>query len=206
MENQFMNQSQGMQGNMPMSMNHGAHEVLDVHEVLSAAIGAMNTFIFFRPHVQDPELLNILDRQYAFMLDEYNITAECFKTGQDPSHPTRSYKMQMGNDSKYGLSPGQPKQPMQSANEINDGIISGFLLSCHKMGAAGKTQAALEATNPVVRRVLQDSIPNCIEMAYELSLWQNKQGLYQIPQLAPQDMQTMLNMYGMAQKAKDMPN
>lgn len=205
MENQFMNEQQA-QGNMPLSMNHGAHEVMDVHEVLSASIGAMNAFIFYRSHVQDQELLNILDRQYAFMLDEYNITAECFKTGQDPSHPTRSYKMQMGNDSKYGLTPGQPKKPMTSANEINDDIISGMLLSCHKMGATGKTGAALETSNPVVRRVLQDSVPNCIEMAYELSLYQNNKGYYQIPQLAPQDMQTMLNMYGQAEKAKDMPN
>ncbi|QCR34534.1 spore coat protein [Lysinibacillus sp. SGAir0095] len=201
-----MNESQTTQGNMPLSMNHGAHEVLDVHEVLSAAIGGMNTFIFFRPHVQDQELLNILDRQYAFMLDEYNITAECFKTGQDPSHPTRSYKMQMGNDTNYGLTPSQPKKPMTSANEINDGIISGFLLSCHKSTATGKTTAALESTNPVVRRVLQDSIQNCIEMAYELSLYQNKKGQYQVPQLSPADMQTMLNMYGQADKAKDMPN
>ncbi|CAM5199239.1 Spore coat protein CotF OS=Ureibacillus acetophenoni OX=614649 GN=SAMN05877842_107110 PE=3 SV=1 [Ureibacillus acetophenoni] len=206
MTNNFMDQSQSMQTNMPLSMNHGAHEVLDVHEVLSASIGALNTFIFFRPHVQDQELLNILDRQYAFMLDEYNITAECFKTGQDPSHPTRSYKMQMGNDSKYGLTPGQPKKPMQSPNEINDGIISGFLLNCHKMGATGKATAALESTNPVVRRVLQDSIPNCIEMAYELSLYQNKKGYYQIPQLSQADMQAMLNMYGQADKAQDMPS
>ncbi|SOC40165.1 spore coat protein [Ureibacillus acetophenoni] len=208
MTNNFMDQNQSMQQstNMPLSMNHGAHEVLDVHEVLSASIGALNTFIFFRQHVQDQELLNILDRQYAFMLDEYNITAECFKTGQDPSHPTRSYKMQMGNDSKYGLTPGEPKKPMQSPTEINDGIISGFLLSCHKMGATGKTTAALEATNPVVRRVLQDSIPNCIEMAYELSLYQNQKGYYQIPQLSQADMQAMLNMYGQADKAPGMPS
>lgn len=208
MTNNFMDPNQSMQQstNMPLSMNHGAHEVLDVHEVLSASIGALNTFIFFRQHVQDQELLNILDRQYAFMLDEYNITAECFKTGQDPSHPTRSYKMQMGNDSKYGLTPGEPKKPMQSPTEINDGIISGFLLSCHKMGATGKTTAALEATNPVVRRVLQDSIPNCIEMAYELSLYQNKKGYYQIPQLSQADMQAMLNMYGQADKAPGMPS
>lgn len=206
MENQFMNQPQATQGGMPLSMNHGAHEVMDVHEVLSASIGGMNTFIFLRPHVQDQELLNILDRQYAFMLDEYNITAECFKTGQDPSHPTGSYKMQMGNDTKYGVTPGQPKKPMQSANEISDDIISGWLLSCHKVSATGKTSAALECTNPVVRRVLQDSIQNCIEMAYELSLYQNKHGYYQVPQLAPQDMQAMLNMYGQADKAKDMPN
>ena len=85
MTNNFMDESQQMQTNMPLSMNHGAHEVMDVHEVLSASIGALNTFIFLRPHVQDQELLNILDRQYAFMLDEYNITAECFKTGQDPA-------------------------------------------------------------------------------------------------------------------------
>ena len=207
MTNNFMDQNQSTQPtNMPLSMNHGAHEVMDVHEVLSAAIGSLNTFILFRPQVQDQELLNILDRQYAFMLDEYNITAECFKTGQDPTHPTRSYKMQMGNDSKYGLTPGQPKKPMQSANEINDGIISGFLLSCHKMGATGKTSAALETTNPVVRRVLQDSVPNCIEMAYELSLYQNKKGYYQVPQLSQADMQAMLNMYGQADKAQGMPS
>ncbi|KGR80030.1 spore coat protein [Ureibacillus manganicus] len=206
MTNNFMDQNQQMQPNMPLSMNHGAHEVLDVHEVLSGAIGALNAFIFYRPHVQDQELLNILDRQYAFMLDEYNITAECFKTGQDPSHPTRTYKMQMGNDSKYGLTPGQPKKPMQSANEINDSIISGALLSCHKMLTTGKANAALESTNPVVRRVLQDSIPNCIEMAYELSLYQNKNGYYQIPQLSQADMQAMLNMYGQADKAQGMPS
>jgi spore coat protein CotF len=207
MTNNYMDQSQSMQtNNMPLSMNHGAHEVMDVHEVLSATIGGLNTFIFLRPHVQDQELLNILDRQYAFMLDEYNITAECFKTGQDPSHPTRSYKMQMGNDTKYGLTPGQPKKPMQSANEMSDDIISGWLLSCHKAGAAGKTAAALESTNPVVRRVLQDSIPNCIEMAYELSLYQNKKGYYQVPQLSQPDMQTMLNMYGQADKAQGMPS
>lgn len=206
MENQFMNESQTTQGNMPLSMNHGAHEVLDVHEVLSGAIAGLNQFVLLRQHVQDQELLNILDRQYAFMLDEYNITAECFKTGQDPSHPTRSYKMQMSNDSKYGLTTSQPKKPMTSASELNDAIISGFLLSCHKLNATGKTNAALESTNPVVRRVLQDSIPNCVEMAYELSLYQNKKGYYQIPQLSPSDMQTMLNMYAQAEKAKDMPN
>ncbi|MBB5149436.1 MULTISPECIES: spore coat protein [Ureibacillus] len=205
MENQFTNQQQTSE-NIPMSMNHGAHEVMDVHEVLSASIGALNMFVMLRPHVQDPELLNILDRQYAFMLDEYNITAECFKTGQDPSHPTRKYCMQIGNDSKYGLTPSEPKKPITSANEIDDSIISGFMLSQHKALATGKTAAALEATNPVVRRVLQDSVPNCIEMAYELSLYQNKKGYYQVPQLSPQDMQTMLNMYGQADRAKDMPN
>jgi spore coat protein CotF len=177
----FTQSSQSQDNQMPFSMNHGAHELLDVHEVLGAMIGGLNQYVLLRDQIQDPELLSIMDRQYPFMLDEYNLTMEAYKTGHDPKHPTRSYNMQIGNDTNYGIKPGEPKKPITSANEINDDIISSFMLSCHKAGAAGKTAAALECTNPVVRRVLQDSVPNCIEMAYEISLYQNKKGYYQVP-------------------------
>jgi spore coat protein CotF len=59
--------------------------------------------------------------------------------------------------------------------------------------------AALETTNPVVRRVLADSVPNCIEMAYELSSYQNKNHYYQVPQLSQQDMNQMQNAFAPAQ-------
>jgi len=186
-------------GTVTQQMNHGGHEVFDVQEVLTGAIATMNQMTLLRPQVKDPELLDILDRQFRFIADEYNITVECFKTGQDPSHPTQSYKMKQGNDFIYGLQPTQPKKPMMNASELSDEIISGFLLNCHKMNASGKTMAALEATNPVVRRVLADSVPNCIEMAYEISIYQNKHKYYQVPQLAQQDMQQMLNAYAPAQ-------
>lgn len=202
----FTQPSDSQDNGQTMSMNHGAHEILDVHEVLSASIGALNQCVLMRDQIQDPELLAILDRQYAFMLDEYNITMEAYKTGHDPKHPTKTYNMQMSNDVKYGLTPSEPKKPIQSASEVNDAILSGALLTMHKTAAVGKTQAALESTNPVVRRVLQDSVPNCVEMAYEVSLYQNKRGIYQVPQFAQNDMTTMLNMYGQAEKAKNMPN
>ncbi len=202
----FQQQQSGQQSNMPLSTNHGGHELFDAHEVLSGMIGALNQCVLMREQIKDPELLSILDRQYAFMLDEYNITVEAYKTGQDPQHPTRSYKMQLGNDFNYGLTAGEPKKPIQSASELNDSIIAGSLLGMHKAGAVGKTGAALETCNPVLRRVLQDSIPNCIEMAYEVSLYQNKKGDYQVAQLSPNDMQIMLNMYGQGQMAKNMPN
>src|SRR5690606_20506249 len=166
-------------GNVSQQMNHGVHEVFDVHEVLSATIAALNQSMLLRPQVQDPELLDILDRQYRFTLDEYNITVECFKTGKDPSHPTGRYEMKGGNDFVYGMKPAQPTKPIQSEAELNDQIISGFLLAAAKSGASMKTVAATETCNPVVRRVLADSVPNCIEMAYELSIYQNKHHYYQ---------------------------
>ncbi|OMP67198.1 spore coat protein [Domibacillus epiphyticus] len=187
-----------MQRNTSPQFNHGAHEILDVHEVLSASIGAMNQYTMLRPIVQDQELLDILDRQYQFMQQEYNTTVDCFHTGQDPAVPTQSYMMQQDNQIIYGLTPSQPKKPIQNETEISDEHISGFMLSCVKSLAALKTYAALEASNPVVRRVLADSVPNCIEMAYEISLYQNKNRFYQVPQLPVTDMQQMKQSYAPA--------
>jgi spore coat protein CotF len=193
-------------GAVPQQLNHGGHEVFDVNEVLSGTIGTLNQFMMLRPHVKDPELLDMMDRQYQFILDEYNITLECFKTGQNPSKPTQSYKMKQENDFVYGLKPSQPKKPMQSLSEISDEFISGCMLASSKSGASMKTMAALESTNPVVRRVLADSVPNCIEMAYELSIYQNKHHYYQVPQLAQQDMNQMQNAFAPGQGQMQMPN
>ncbi|WP_336779971.1 spore coat protein [Paenibacillus illinoisensis] len=182
-------------GTIPPQLNHGGHEMFDVHEVLAGAINTLNTYTMLSQHVQDPELRDILLRQKQFMSEEYNITLECFRTGQDPSKPTQSYKMSQDNDFTYGMKPSQPKKPMLSATEISDQSISLSMLNAVKSGAVMKTTAALESTNPVVRRVLADSLPNCIEMAYEISIYQNKNGFYQVPQLPQQDMQQMLNGY-----------
>ncbi len=181
--------------NQQQSLNHGGHEVMDMHETIGEIIAGLNQCIILRPHVQDPELLSILDRQYNFTLGMYNTIVESFKTGHDPSVPTGRYQMETGNDFKYGLTPSQPKKPMQNANEINDETISGFLLGAQKGAAKCMTAAATETTNPVVRRVVADSIPNCIEMAYELSIFQNKHGYYQVPQYSQQDMRAMLDSF-----------
>lgn len=197
---------QNMQtGAIPQQFNHGGHEFFDVHEVLSGTINTLNTYLILSQHVKDSELHDILNRQYQFIQDEYNITLESFKTGQDPSKRTESYKMSQGNDFIYGLTPSQPKKPFQSVSEISDEFISSSMLSLAKSGASAKTLAALETSNPVLRRVLADSVPNCIEMAYEISIWQNKHHYYQVPQLAQQDMQQLINAFSPAQGMPQMP-
>lgn len=186
-------------GNIPQQLNHGGHEVIDVHEVLSGTIGALNQYSLLRKYVKDSELLDIIDRQYQFTQNEYNITLDCFKSGQDPAQPTQSYKMNQNNDFIYGLTPTQPKKPIQSEMEMSEEIVAGCLLSSCKSLASAKTMASLETTNPVVRRVLADSIPNCIEMAYELSIYQNKHHNYQVPQFSQQDMMQIVNSFAPAQ-------
>lgn len=59
--------------------------------------------------------------------------------------------------------------------------------------------SALEATNPVLRRIFADSVPNVVEMAYEIYLYQNKHQYYQVPQYQQQDMQAIINSFAPVQ-------
>lgn len=195
-----MQSQSGMQQNIQtgaVKYNHGGHEVNDVHEVLTCMIGLLEQYVLYRDHIQDQELLQIWENQYQFLSDEYNMLVQAFSTGQDPAHGTRRYQMTQSNETiTYGLKPmPSPKTPKTSADQIKCANISGFMLGLIKSMAHAKTMAALEVTNPVVRRVLQDSIPNTIEMGYEISLWQNKNGHYQIPQYSEQDMKTLVSSY-----------
>jgi spore coat protein CotF len=181
--------------NMPPQMRHGGHEVFDVHEVLSTLISTLDQYLMFTEKVQCPELKGILQRQHQFITQTYNTAVDCFTTGQDPTVPTQTYNMQQNNDVVYGLKPAQPQKPAQTVAEINEQSISTSALGLVKSAATLMAMTSLEMTNPVVRRVVADSVPNFIEMAYELFLYMNKKAYYQVPQLNQQDMQMMVTSY-----------
>ncbi|PJY99779.1 MULTISPECIES: spore coat protein [Bacillus] len=179
--------------------NHGGHEMFDMHEVLSGTLNVLDQFTMLKQFCKDQELVNILDRQHQFIASQYNLTAECFKTGNEPSQKTATYMMKEDNQTVYGMQPSKPKKPVQSMNDIDDSIISRQMLCTVKAQASMLTMASLEMTNPAVRRVLSAQIQQYVEMAFEIFLYQNKHGYYQVPQLDAQDMEQMKNSFAPAQ-------
>ena len=71
---------------------------------------------------------------------------------------------------------------------LSDQGLSAYMLGNTKSLATLLAMTALEMTNPVLRRVIADSVPNFIELSYEIFLYQNKHRYYQVPQLMEQDM------------------
>ncbi|MGG4146435.1 spore coat protein [Paenibacillus algorifonticola] len=188
-----------------MNKNHGGHELFDLQEVLNCSISAMDQFMIFRQYAQDQELLNLIDKQYQFMQSQYNVTAECFKTGQEPSQKTSTYLIKEVTPIVYGMKQSSPKKPIQSLADVNDAGVCGFMQGIVKSHASLLTTSALEATNPIVRRVLASQVQNFIEMSYELFLYQNKNAYYQVPQLNDADMQQILNTFLPAAETPQMP-
>lgn len=195
------NEQQNMTGSstMPPEQSFGGHELLDAHEAISSVIESLDHYTLYESHIQDQKLLDILQRQKTFMTQMYNTIVDTFSTGNEPAVDTQSYNMMTGNNVTFGMQPSAPKSPIQTANEINDECISGGMMGHMKALASGLTLASLESTNPILRRIFADSIPNVIEMAYELFIYQNENSYYQVPQLSQQDMQIMLNSFSPTQ-------
>ena len=183
--------------------NHGGHELFDAHEVIAGLINMLDQYQMYDQYVQDPELKSILQRQSSFVTQMYNTIVESFQTGQDPTIPTQQYKMTQNNNVLYGIMPGQPKKPNQSTNELSDQGLSAYMLGNTKSLATLLAMTALEMTNPVLRRVIADSVPNFIELSYEIFLYQNKHRYYQVPQLMEQDMNVMLTSYSQVPQQGD---
>jgi spore coat protein CotF len=201
MQQQRPNQlNQGMPNAQPplqntANTNHGGHELFDAHEVIAGIINLLDNYQMYEQHIQDPELKNILHHQSQFITTMYNTIVQSFQTGQDPMVPTGQYTMQQSNEVVYGIKPGPPKKPNQSVNDLSDKGLSAYMLGHTKSLASLFTMTALEMTNPILRRVVSDSVPNLIELSYEIFLYQNKHNYYQVPQLLEQDMQMMLQSY-----------
>lgn len=195
-DNQMQEQQNYQQSNqLPTDTSHGGHELFDAHEAISTLVSGLEQYMLYEQHTQDPQLQDISQRQQTFLKQLYNTLVETLSTGQDPSVKTQTYHMDQSNDVVYGMQPTQPTTPSQSVQEIDDQCVSSYMLEALKSTASAFTMTALEATNPVLRRVFSDSIPNIIEMAYEVFLYQNKHQYYQVPQLQQQDMQELANSF-----------
>jgi spore coat protein CotF len=188
--------SQPASSQMTPVLNHGGHELFECHEILAHFIGLLDQYALFDGFIQEQELKNILHRQQQYITDLYNISVEAFMTGSKPSHPTQTYLMNQDHQVVYGLQKqSTPKKPITSSKEIKDAGISDYMLGLVKSVASMLATTSLEITNPVIRRMMADSIPNFIEMGYEIFLYQNKRQFYQVPQLPEQDMKQMLNNF-----------
>ena len=74
--------------------------------------------MMFRQYVKEQELLDIIDRQYQFILNEYNLIVEAFSTGQKPAGSTHVYNMKQSHTFVYGLKPSQPKSRISPLRKL----------------------------------------------------------------------------------------
>lgn len=181
----------------------GAHEAMELHEVLSDAIHGLNTLRLFRPHAKDPQLQAIMDRHMsALTMDYNNMVQVANQQGGSHAIPVRRTAMNREFRPTYGLHHPQTQTPASSIEDIDDMDVATCIVNCHKQTAALKMKATLEMANPTLRRLMQQSANASADMAYEGFQYANQMGYYQVPTLKDTTQHTYINSY----KAIPMPS
>lgn len=181
-----------------MDTKLGAHEVIELHEVLNDAIHGLNTMRLYRPHARDAQLQTMMDQHMAALTNEYNSLIQ-MTTGEGASQTlSQRHYAKTGFQPAYGLRNPETQTPATSINDIDDVDVTTCLINCHKQTATLKMKASLEMANPTLRRAIQQGANMSADMAYESFQYANHKGYYQVPTLKDVTQHTLMNSYGTA--------
>lgn len=167
---------------------YGAHEIIELHEVLNGALTALHTMQLYADHARDMELRQLLSHQMNFMQQAYNSmvhTVQGLGAGESLPYRPRSQASQVissGSHQPFSSAPGYP-QPYTHSAQVDDADVASALLEIHKVGAKAKMNASLEASHPQIREMLLQGAINCSHQAYEVWKYMERKGYYPLAYL-----------------------
>lgn len=176
-----------------MTAQYGAHEVMELHEVLTGTIDGINQFELYRPYITDQSLSLIIDKQINFLTQEYNNMVNAFT--QKGMTQIRPYDAPINSQPIYGLDNPKAQSPNSPQQRLDNKDIASGMLGYHKSSAILKSMASLECADLTLRRMVQQGSINCSEMAYEVWQYMNQNGYYQVPTMKQMTTETMMRTY-----------
>lgn len=177
-------------------MPFGAHETMEAHEVLNEKINMINHFSLYAQECQNEQLRQMIDRHLQTAIQSYNqlvAYTHDYSAAQSGPAPYAMPNVQP-QQIQYGLRQPSPQSPMMTGR-LNDPQIASAMLICHKNSAKNQMSAALECADPGVREMLVNGAITCANQAYEVFLWMNNNGIYQVPTMQDNTAKTYLHSY-----------
>jgi len=182
-------------------MPFGAHETMEVHEVLNEKINLINHLAMYTQQTQNQQLHQLMERHMQSAIQGYDqlvAYTHDYNASQQRMQAQGMLNIQP-QQIQYGLRQPQAQMP-QTQGQLNDQQIAYALLSCHKNSARNSLESALECADPNIREMLIQSASQCANQAYEVFLFMNQQGQYQVPTLNDQTAKTFLHSYKPSQQ------
>jgi spore coat protein CotF len=177
-------------------MPYGAHETMEMHEILMEKINMITHFNLYAKEARNPQLLDMIARHQQEEILSYNELVSFTRDNHRfaPIPPNTNIRGVSNQQIQYGLH-NPPQYVPESNAALNDMEIAIAMLLCHKNSARNSTWAALECADPNLRRTMLNFAATCTNQAYEVFLFMNQQGMYQVPTLNTHTAQTLLHSY-----------
>jgi spore coat protein CotF len=181
---------------MKTPVKFGAHEVLEVSEILTEKMCMINHLALYEQEAQDEQLRSMIRRQMDAAIQAYDQMVAythdfSARQGMQQPYPQPDANLER---LKYGLRNPQQVVP-QRTGRFNDMMIQTSLLTMHKMSAVSHIHRGAEVADPSLRQMFLNGAIACYNQAYEVFLYMNQQGMYQMPTLQETTAKTLLNTY-----------
>lgn len=175
-------------------MPYGAAEAIAVHEILGEKIGMIDHFSFYESQCQDPALRQLIQRHRQTAMDSYNQMVS-YTHDYRSVQPVQPYANVPVESIQYGLRNPSPEAPSVQTGRFSDKQIAAAVLSNHKNSAKNHMGAALECADPNVRQMMMNGSVTCCNQGYEIFMYMNQRGYYQVPTMNDHTAKTFLHHY-----------
>ncbi|ASS76005.1 spore coat protein [Tumebacillus algifaecis] len=176
-------------------MPFGAHESMQVHEVLNEQVCLIDHLAMCAKMCSDPALLDLMHRHHSHAMHHYNQLVS-YTHDYRAVVPTEVQFSQVTSPRhvQYGLRNPAPVTPM-GQGQFSDLQIARSLLLAHKNSAKNQMCASLECADPYVRQLLLNGANSCNYQAYEVFEYLNARGQYQVPTMNEHTAKTYLHAF-----------
>jgi spore coat protein CotF len=182
-------------------MPFGAHETMEVHEALNEKINIINHLALYTQQTENEQLRQMMERHMQSAIQSYDQLVSYthdYNSGLERRQAQGMVDVEPRNI-LYGLRHPEQQAP-QRQGQFSDQQIAFALLLCHKNSAKNSMISALECADPNIREMLMMSANTCANEAYEVFLFMNQQGQYQVPTMQNHTAKTLLHSFQPAEQ------
>lgn len=177
-------------------MPFGAHETLEVNEILLEKVNMITHFTLYAQAAKNPRLVDMIRRHQQEEIRTYDeIVAYTHDYNSfKPVPPQSNLRGVTPEQIQYGVNEPPQMQPQSNA-QMTDREVAIALLLCHKNASMNGLRATLECADPNLRQMLLNSCANCVNQAYEVFLFLNELNEYQVPEMQSHIAKEFLHRY-----------
>ncbi|QOR67257.1 spore coat protein [Cytobacillus suaedae] len=157
-----------------MEKEHGAHELLKLHEVIQKLKDGLNLYNLYSPQIKNEDFARLVEYQQHFIKSEWKMFLDELCS---PTANVCTYGMYTIFEPTYGYK----SISLESDTKFSEQEVASSLLAQCKSTALVKLSAALECANPDLRQLMVQSSNNSVHQAYDIWRFMNVVGYYQVP-------------------------
>ncbi|MGM9926769.1 MAG: spore coat protein [Bacillus sp. (in: firmicutes)] len=177
-------------------MKLSAHELYELNELTMSCVNSITHMGYMVKHIQDPEILEIVNRHFPMHIRDYNMKVEFLNQAKGATKELPLIKDEQRIPefpTEYPTAP--PVQPRTLVDNFNDREMATSYLLTLKRAGREYAWTAMEIGNPEIRSFCQTAFMMSCSHAYDIWQYMVQKGYYPAEMASDAQINKIASMY-----------